>query len=396
MSNIENLSDDYQRSGSDLTELETALEEIDAMTSLQKVSTLDIELLSLDRTRNTPKGNTAFRVFHPYEGEKPSVGLSLDGSDTSKIKSLVKETRKNQLLLRINGKLHFTSSDMIYSMAARAGVGGSNITRPSGRRDAYIAELFGVDDKDVKMIVRKSGNISKVFAMHSDRFGRIPQKTLLDIINQIKHGLGTPVCNYWEVNHNLSMIQLDFPEKAKDFAKVYNISDHIVPGVRLLTSDVGEASVCAIGTWHIGNGYACSDVYSRKHTVNIDLEVILKQINKQIFARYERIPQRLGELLLIDVSDPEACIASVLNQIKDKDKRNLGKRRMDEITKLLCQQCNPALKYTAYDIAKTILALPDTLKGLPASAKRVLENVATESLFADYTEYANTLVNSAA
>lgn len=396
MTNTQNLSDAYQRSGTDLTELREVLEEIDAMTILKKVTTMDIELLSLDRLRGIVDGNTAFRVFNPYEGETAPVGLPLDGPDKEKLKPLVKETRTNQLLLRIGGKVYFTAASMIYSMAARAGLGGSNISRPSGRRDAYIAELFGVDEKDVKMIVRRAGNVSKVFAMHSERYGRIPQITLLDIIEQIKHGLGKPVCRCWAVDHSRSMVELDFPEKAKDFARVYNISDHIIPGLRLVTSDVGEASVCAVGTWRIGKGTACSDVYTRKHTVKIDSKTILDQIDRQIFARYESVPKRLSELMLIDVSDPASCLSSVLIQMKQKDKDKFGKRRLQEITELLCQQFNPTLNYTAYDIAKTLLALPDTLKGLPAGAQKVLERVAMESLFKDYTEFKKELVVVAA
>jgi hypothetical protein len=241
------------------------------------------------------------------------------------------------------------------------------------------------------MVVRKVGNIRKVFAMHSEKYTRVPQITLLQIIEQIEDNLGTPVCRYWEVNHNRSLAQLDFPEKAKDFAKVYGISDHIIPGLRLETSDVGESSVCAVGTWRIGNGNGCSDVYTRKHVGKIDPEYILGYISQQIFKRYEYIPKRLGELLLTDISDPVACLSSVLNQMKSKDKEKLGKRRLREITNLLCQQFNPLLKYTAYDLAKTILALPDTLKGLPPSAQKIVERVAVEAIFADYKEYENEL-----
>ena len=387
MTNTKILCDDYQRSGDDLEELRAALQEMDAMTRIKFVSTLDIELLSLDRIRGVVDGQTPFRVFHPYEGERASVGMSLDGPDKEKLAPLVREMRANQLLLRVGSKIYFTSSDLIHSMSGRAGIGGANVSRPSVKRDAYIAELFGVDEKDARMVIRKAGGNAKVFAIHSDKYTYVPQVTLLEIIENIKteHGLGTPVCRKWEVSHTRSYVQLDFPERAKDFARVYGISDHIIPGLRLSTSDVAESSVCAVGTWRVGGGILCSDVCSRKHTGKVDPELILKEINQQIFTKYERIPKTLGELLLIDVSDPAGCLFSVLQQIKLED--TVGKRRFREIMNLLCIQFNPTLRYTAYDIAKTILALPACLVGLPLSVSALLEKAVTAAVFADYREY---------
>jgi len=394
MTNIKLLSDNYQVSGTDLSELRTALEEMDSITSLTKVSTLDIEILSLDRSRSISGGKTAFRVFSPLDGEMPSVGIQLDRPETEKFKTLAKETRANQLLLRVNGKILFTASDLISTMSTRAGLGGTNISRPSSRRDAYIAELFGFDEKDVKILVRKVGNIRKAFAMHSERYGLVPQVTLHDIIEKIDYGLGTPVCRYWEIDQSRSCVQLDFPERAKDFAKVYGISDRIIPGIRLMTSDVGDSSVCAIGTWRIGKGVVSSDVFSRKHVGKIDPAFILQQIERQIFARYDRIPKMLGELLKVDISDPAECLISILRQIKLEEK--VGKRRLQEITDLLIAQFNPTLKYTAYDLAKTILALPDSLKGLPPSTLKTIEGLVVDAVFADYKEYETELAVIAA
>jgi len=390
MTNTQVLSDDYQRSGTDLEELRTVLKEMDAMTSLKTTSTLDIELLSYDKSRGIVDGQTPFRVFHPYEGERASVGMSLDGPGKEKIAPLVRETRTNRLLLRVGSKVYFTAAGLMYTMSKRAGIGGANIGRPSGRRDAYIAELFGVDEKDVRMLVRKTGGARKVYAMHSDRYTRAPQTTLIDIIEKIEHGLGKPVCRNWDVTHIRSYVQLDFPERAKDFARVYGISDHIVPGLRLVTSDVGESSVYAVGTWRIGKGIAYCDEYSRKHVGKFDPEYILKQIDKQIFAKFESIPKTLAELSLINIKDPAGALFSVLQQIKLE--AEVGKRRLQEITNLLSAQFNPALKYTAYDIAKNIMALPACLRGLPPTVLKAVESIVINAVFADYKEYETELV----
>ncbi|MDR0287286.1 MAG: hypothetical protein LBI03_06245 [Clostridiales bacterium] len=391
MSDTNVLCDSYQRSGTDLSELKEVLTELDAMTSLKTVSTLDIELLSLDR-RRVVDGKQIFKVFEPLEGEKNEV--SIPCSVHKILAPMMQETQNNRLLLRIGGKIYFTSYELISTMATRVDLGGTGLFKPSNRRDAYIAELFGVNEKEVRLVMRNVGSVFKIYAMFSEDYARIPQTTLLEIISRIKQELGAPVCRFWDVNHNRSFIQLDFPEKAKDFARVYGISERIIPGLKLETSDVGISSIRAVGTWSIGKGKACSDAYTRKHVGNIDLKEIMEKIDNQIFKRYERITKALGGLLQIDVKEPKEAYYSVFKQINLE--KIVGKRRMMKIVDLLSQQLNPKLSYTAYDLAKSILALPDTLKGLPKTVLRDLETKVLEAVFADYKEYENELINIAA
>jgi hypothetical protein len=284
MTDTQILSNEFRRYGNDLSELKAALNEMDAMTSLLPVNTLDVDILSLDKGKGMAGGKIPFRVFQPLNGETSSVVIPLeDAARKEKLASLVRELKENRMLLRIGGKLYFTATDLMNSMSTRAGLGGSNLSMPSNRRDAYIAELFGKDDKDIQVIVRKSGTVQKVFAMHSEEYTRVPQITLLEIIQQIEHGLGFPVCRFWEVDHDHAYVQLDFPEKAKDFARVYGISDGLIPGLRLATSDVAKSSVSAVGTWRIGGGIVRLDTYSRKHVSKITSETILKEIKASIF-----------------------------------------------------------------------------------------------------------------
>jgi len=384
MTNTESLSDGYQRSGKDLDTLRTALEEMDAMTAIEYVNTLDIELLSLLVGRAQTDGRIPFRVFHPFEGEKPPLTVSMaDPVRKALLAPLVKELSENRLLLRVEDRLYYTSSILMATMSCRAGLGGANIYLPSTKRDAYLAELFGKDDKDVRMLVRSAGKVRKVFAMHSEKYTRVPQITLYDIIGEIKHGLGKPVCRSWSIDHNRSVVHLDFPEKAKDFALIYGTPPDIVPGLRLVTSDVGDSSVCAVGTWRIGGAVLGSDVYTRKHTGKVDPTQILKDINSTIFTKYERIPKTLSGLLTISLTDPAAVIESVLQQIKMADK--VGKRCAKQIETLLCGQLQPDLSYTAYDVAKSIMTLPATLQGLSANGKKELKEAALSAVFADYT-----------
>jgi len=384
MTNTETLTDGYERSGTDLDELRTALTEMDAMTTTLYVNTLDVELLSLIAGQAQTDGRIPFRVFHPYDGEKPAVAVAMeDPVRKALLAPLVKELDENKLLLRVGNQLYYTSSMLMSTMCCRAGLGGINIYLPSTKRDAYIAELFGKDDRDVRMVVRSAGKVRKVFAMHSEKYTYVPQITLFNIIGEIKHGLGKPVCRNWSIDHNRSVVHLDFPEKAKDFAKVYGTSTSIIPGLRLVTSDVGDSSVCAVGTWRIGSVVLGSDVYTRQHKGKVDPAQILKDIDRTIFTRYERIPKALSSLLLISLSDPVAVIESVLRQIKMADK--VGKRCAKSIEKLLCGQIQPDLSYTAYDVAKSIMTLPATLKGLSANGAKELKEAALSAVFADYT-----------
>ena len=391
MENVRDLADRRVWRGRRLEGLRTLLEQLDQVTTLERVSSADVELLSLKKGVVTAPGTLTFFRHNPFMGELPSVALPLeDEKNRERLEVLVKELKHNRLMLKHGDNKYFTADSLIPTMTARIGAGGINAKRPSYKRDAYFAELLGVTEQDVQLLVRTFDGVRKVFAMHSDRYTIVPQTTILDIIGQIESGLGKPVCRQWEVSNAKTEVYLEFPEKAADFAKTYNLPKKIVPGLRLITSDVGDSSVCAIGTWRLGNAPLGYEVYTRKHTGRVDTEKILDQIGQRIFAKYDRIPKRLCELMKVEVPEPMDCVDSIFEQIGLKDK--IGVRRMAQVREIVRDQFNYVVKYTAYDVAIAIMALPDMVVGMTKGVQQVFADCISGAVFADYEEYKTQLV----
>lgn len=391
MENIVDLSDRRVRTGKSLEDLQKLLIYMDSITTLKTVSSADVELLSLKKGVISAPGTLPFRRYNPFMGELPGVALPLENDENkARLAPLVKELKQNCLMLMHGEDKYFTADNLIPTMTLRIGAGGTNAKRPSFKRDAYFAELLGVTEQDVKLLIRSVDGIKKVFAMHSDRYTYVPQTTILDIIGQIEHGLGKPVCKRWEVTNSKTEVYLEFPEKAQDFAKTYRVPKKIIPGLRLITSDVGESSVCAIGTWRLEGTPLGFEVFTRKHIGRIDTVKVLEQISQKIFAKYDRIPKRLCELMLIEVDSPMDCVDSVFEQIKLKDK--LGVRRTAQLRSIMVDQFNYIVRYTAYDVAIAILGLPDSVIGMPKGVHKTFSDCIADAVFADFEEYKEELV----
>lgn len=391
METMRDISDQRVWYGTDLSELEAVLKQLDDMTELIPMNMADIDLLSLRPESSAERNALSFRRLSPLDGTVRSAQLSLQSQQKRKtLEPLLKETQATRLLLLHEGEKYFTASSLASTMATRIGSGGHNASRPSYKRDAYFAELLGVEEGDVQLLVRSIGNIHKAFAMHSSQYTLVPQITMMDIIRNIGHGLGKPVCKGWTVSHFCSEVRLEFPERAEDFAKVYGIDYSIIPGLKLYTSDVGRSSVCALGTWNFGDAVIGSDIYTRKHRGMVDPGQILKEIDKKIFSKYERIPKALCELMQIHITDFGAVVDSVFRQIDLAEK--IGKRRVDELKEIMESEYNPGLHYTAYDIAKSILSLPVRVQGMPKDIRKRFENGLIQAVYADYEESQHKLI----
>lgn len=391
MKSVKDLCDKRVWSGTELDDLRALLEWMDRITVLVTVCSADIELLSLKKGVVSAPGTLPFRRFSPFKGELPGVTLPLENEENrSKLAPLVKELKQNCLMLMHGKDKFFTADTLIPTLAQRIGAGGTNASRPSFKRDAYFAELLEVEEQDVKLLIRQIDGVKKAYAMHSNRYGFVPQTMILDIIDQIEHGLGKPVCKKWEVTNAKTEIYLEFPEKANDFARTYGVPKKIVPGLKLITSDVGESSVCAVGTWRLEGMPLGYEVYTRKHVGKVEPEKILEQISQRIFAKYDRIPKRLCELMKVEIDNPLDCAESIFEQIKMKDV--IGVRRMPQLQAIMRDQFNCIVRYTAYDVAIAMMALPDMVIGMPKSIQTKFADCIASAVFADYEEYKTTLV----
>lgn len=383
------LLDSWTETGNNIEEFKKIINDISASTTMMIVRKPDLTLLSKSDTSSSEV--IPMYILKPgniWEISKTGRSIKAGSMKRStftdaKLDDLLKEyEEQTHLMLQHNGACYFTSTNLSPTLGLRVDMGGNSMLEPSLERDILIASRLGdpsneaIDD-EMALIIRKGPMVRKVFAALSKKYAYVPQSFMCDILDKINTDgvLGVMDCNKWEINHQYGEIYVEFPEKADELTTIYDIDEKLVPGLYLSKSDVGECSITVRATWRVGNSIILLDEMHRKHSGKIDMDKLMDDIDKIVFSKYTKLPEKLCELMTIDVTDPtwkktlsaskfesanrkavQAMIKSIFKQIKLVD--NTTKKVEKELYEALCDELDYSMSYTAYDIAMIIMQLP--------------------------------------
>ncbi len=326
-------------------------------------------------------------------------------------REVVNELKRTRLMFQVAGRTYIISQFALATLGQRLELKGKAIQEPCLERDIFIAKRMQ-SKKNIQFIVKAANGLGKVFMAASENYKPLPM-TAIERIYHIfgtKSGIGKMRCEGWEIDHSISRIRFSFIdyEKTQDMAFLYGLSEEeaAIPGVEIISSDIGDYAFTIRGFWKLKRGYLYVDEVSRKHSGDIDEAKIVDEVKHTIFERYTLLPDRFMELLEIDITpnsvreaaaalndaqqavfDAEAACGdtpdSALIQAREtltqaekqanrqfKDHTRLltemVKKVMKEITTSSLQykkdwtervtaDLNPAVCYTAYDIMTIIL-----------------------------------------
>jgi hypothetical protein len=376
-----------------LAECYRRLSDIDASTIAMPISTDDLVVWSIDHEGEHPKTGEFGVLCRAHTPGQAAMRKTPEWFFLSKAKLVgnigeegYKELLDTQYLLAHDNKKYYASATVVADLAARAGLQGPGVYDPQPELFSLIMRRYGMaieEKKAITMIMRRSeeNTARKIIAVRSEKYAYIPQMVLKNIIEGFSDDMGKPTCKEWEITQTLTTIRLDFPKVANDIADVYELKHDITPGVVLCTSDTGESSLTAVGTFSVRNATVYSEIYKKKHSGAVDVDAILKEIEDSIFNRYNIFPQKLTELLDIDIVDPAIVIEDILRQI---DFVSIGKRIASKFEEALIAELNPTVNYTAYDLCMAILELPNRYLGDATSLKGKLGSIVYKAAFADY------------
>lgn len=293
---------------------------------------------------------------------------------------------KTKFGICMDGDMYSVSPLALLTILGRAKVAGEAFVSPCFSRVQNIAQqLINIRPEKVTLITREYDKEKAVFAMHSKNYQYIPQYTLKDIYDILSDKMGTIKCLSWEVNHQFTRCYIEFPDIGREFADAYNLPDEVVPGLYFFTSDTGNASLTVNGIWRIGNHLIGSETVRQVHKGSSSVvSRIIDTAEKEIFVNYKKVPERLCELLMIDVPNPTLVIDSIFKQINIKA-ANIGAKRESELIAALKSELVPMYKYTAYDIATMIASVPDRCINVGEDIKKKLREFCVKALFADYS-----------
>ena len=174
---------------------------------------------------------------------------------------------------------------------------------------------------------------------------------------------------------------LEFPEKAEEVKKTYKLKDDFIPGLLISKSDVGLGSVRISGCWRKDNAFTIFDTVRKEHSGTFDINDVIDEAADRIFGNYTKLPERLCELMLIDITDPNwftkysleeareknisACSSVIKNIFKQINlKGAIQKKRERAIFEELVSALDPDIRYTAYDLCTLIMEIPARITGI--------------------------------
>jgi hypothetical protein len=359
---VADLLDSFSMTGTDETEFFKVLSAIDTATQRLDIEMPELQYAVVEPSVMTTDGDPVYRLVNEKDmviGAKTQIrkmpAAFIEGIDPD----IYAEAKSLGCFAFVDKRCYFMSRNMLSSLGARADLTGAPILEPSYDMFRHYMRIFTSKKAKGSLIMRVAGNIAKLMSCRSVTFNHQPLTVLQDITGLFDESLGKHTCIIWNVDNRRSEIEYEFPDLAEEFAKLYNLPDKIIPGIRLCTSDVGESSIIAEGTMNIGNRKLYTSSYKRRHAGKFTIEEVLSDIEKTVFMDYTKLPDRLAELMLIDIENPVDITERVLEIIGLGD--IIGNFIAKKTAELMLSEIDPTLKCTAYDIALNVMSIPDRL-----------------------------------
>lgn len=407
------LLDTFSETGNTLDGLKEVIKELTDHTHFMKWRSADIELLSFrnrmkieaekkDKTGNTVLGNdgkpkmekvpvvTSY-LLTPHHLPEPEESLAghVKAYREKSVKTpelLTEWTEQVKLALIFNNNaaslnepkrsFYFASQNALQTMD-RFGMQGEFLLNPTINRDRLIAQQFE-QDLGVTVIAREINGTRKIFSILSDKYTHINQDILFEIVKKIEtdSDMGEAKCYQWTVNNFFTKLYIEFPKKAKELSVLYGLKREMIPGILMTTSDTGDSSFKVRGTWRLegSDSLVINSEIKRKHIGEIKADEVIEEITEQIFAEYAKLPEALCNLMAHDITDPswdltttaglKANQAEIENVLKTAFKRlgivkAIGKKMEKKLREAMLNEFDVSIHYTAYDIAMSILGLPE-------------------------------------
>lgn len=421
------LSDEWSLEGRDKMEFRDRIREIDDNTSFVKVNFADIIVNSLYQNAD---GTVSCYCIDPAsvlaDGCLEYADTELTETISNTIgENMAKETLENGLFFtyKRDDHWHLISTMAYATLGQRIQLPATAMQYKSLARDCMIAEYIGHHPacNSATAVVKQSGGIQKVFAFLTTKYKPIPLDALNDVtialIDESK--LGESECLGWTINHDIVRIDYAFVDYADEISDLYSLPERMTPCVRLMSSDIGECSVRAVGYWKTDDGdIIWGDEYARPHRGNLETAVIVKEVEENIFDKYAIYPQKLKSLSYIQITPKNlnlekaggrAANRKLLTKVYMKALMMLGvtpilgKKRMGELREAL----TTALiaddeQYSAYAIAKDIIALPRRMRAwwsgsdLTSQTLEKFQKAASRVAFLDFQDIVNKATNKSA
>lgn len=417
------LSDSFFLSGNDFEEFKNNVNDFKETIRFHRIRSSELQLLSHIATSKNGETDYLFKVGEKEVSIQKEIilrtliegGFDLAGTDEETelknlecryrranvklekssllakgdFSSLLDELREsNKLMLSIPGnkplsrKFVFTTESLLATLD-RFGLKGGFLSRPSLARDVLVEQELIDGNKEITLVCREINGVEKCFAILSGKYKPIDQSVIFSLIERIeKDGLlGKPECREWFIDHYYTRVYIDFPDKAKELTNHFGKKECYTPGICISTSDTGDCSLKVAGTFRVGNSLVTENEILHKHIGEYDEDDFIKEVIETVFAEFTILPAKLCDLMMVDIGDTTLDLSKAENRVLNAEfykdvlasafnqlgiTAAVGIKVKKQLFEGMLLEIDPSLNYTAYDIAVSLMKLPERVGKIPS------------------------------
>ena len=424
------LLDTWQASGTDMSSFIDTINELEAMTTYPVVKGMGLSIMHGMPLKISPKTQTKNKDIWYLVSVTSQFILNLEraahhdlvpGEAYPEIKggTFVSKNANPDLTnesLKTTGWVMTIGPDVLYlsggsksTLLRRADLGGERAQDRSLFIAMAVEEAISQPGKRMTIVMRqqeRNGVMDKkAFAFMSAKYRPIPVNTLPDVVTRLEsYGtLGKPSLHRWFVSHQFARLYLEYPKAAADLQAELKITDRVIPGVMISTSNTGDSAFYVRGTYRVEGrrSIVTTDEFARRHQGEIKPEDIVESADREVFSKIRRLPEALaaqmgrviGEGKTSTPEEREANRKAVKEAIYKAfvalglrcRGAGLGAERAKALRDALVAEINPAAKYTECDISVMIMGLPDRVDGISQEARELLAKACGKAAFVHVT-----------
>lgn len=406
MINEKTLLNDWIVRGDTYEGFKDALVKLSDCTEFVKVDPCEVSVLSL---KSLDEEKAHFWELAPIKTGEPQKDVKVRSLALDKVlergdhKALLDETLNGvKVLFLSEGRVFFPADRVLSKGLVQFGAGGSAMDEPSYERDLYISSLFK-NAKKRTFVVREISGVKKLVAILSARYKALPQSALCEIIDALdaKKDFGKMKVYAWSIDNWTSNIYIEYPEKADEISEYYRMKDRFVPGLWLQTSDTGDASIKIYPTWRRGTSisFVEKSAVKKVHSGKVNLPDMIADVKRNAFAEYTRLPEAMCDLAMQTLTEAAWDLTSEKDQHKNRDMmcavlknafkslnitKAIGLGNRKALYEQMCAEFTGDIPYTAYDVASSLMSLPERLEGVHPL---ILQNLQSAVANAPYIKY---------
>jgi hypothetical protein len=345
----------------------------------------------------------ASKAYNPFEEAPLSIIDKNELREKGATEELLKEIENQKILFfDADNNIILTGDTLDY---VQFGLSGEFFCKPSFERDLAIAKGFQ-QRKPVTLICRKKDGVKKIFALRSGSYTPIPNQNIFDVLDAVNgdETLGQSEIVRWEISNRITRLWIKFPKVSKEINDIYCEIDELVPGLIIETSDTGDCSFRVQECWYFGSADIHHTSIARKHSGDVDMVAFLKQCEKKIFTKFTKLPERLLDLLVLDLGVKYTDEAKSQKENKTRYEyyfkelseyiglvKAVGKKNEISIREQLLNEYDGKRSFSAYDLVMSFMHLPERVYTNDTRKQEIvvekLKDVVFQTAFFDFKPF---------